>query len=260
MKLVIVGFGQCGGRIADEFARLNTRARGLRRLDIITSAFAVNTDIADLSGLHAIKSNYDHRILIGSRKTGGHGVGKINELGAEVAREDADKVVETIRSARRFAETDAFLLIAGAAGGTGSGSIPVMTQQIKERYVDKPVYNLIVLPFEQQPNPYITPALCFQFHYFAIRKMHLLMRAKSLVAFPGGYGTLDELFETLTLIQTQKIKPMPVLLFGKAFWERIINFEALLDEGVISEKDLNIFQFVETAAEAWETIAAANNI
>jgi cell division GTPase FtsZ len=150
MKLIVVGFGQCGGRIADEFSRLNARARATRRLDIVTGAFAVNTDIADLSGLHTIRSNFQYRILIGSRKTGGHGVGKINELGAEIAREDADKVVETIRSAGRFAETDAFLLAAGAAGGTGSGAISVMTQQIKERYVDKPVYNLIVLPFEHE--------------------------------------------------------------------------------------------------------------
>ena len=89
----------------------------------------------------------------------------------------------------------------------------------------------IVLPHEQSPNPYITPDLNFQFHYFAIRKMHLLMRAKSLVAFPGGFGTLDELFETLTLIQTGKVKPIPVLLFGKSFWERIINFDALVDGG-----------------------------
>ncbi len=150
MKLVVVGFGQCGGRIADEFARLNARARSLRGFNIVTSTLAVNTDIADLSGLHTIKSNYQHRIVIGSRKTGGHGVGKINELGAEIAREDADKVVETIRSSKHFAETDAFLLIAGAAGGTGSGAISVMTQQIKERYVDKPIYNLIVLPFEHE--------------------------------------------------------------------------------------------------------------
>ena len=150
MKLIVVGFGQCGGRIADEFARLNARAQGLRGLNIITGAFAVNTDIADLSGLRVIKTGYEHRILIGSRKTGGHGVGKINELGAEIAREDADKIVETIRNARHFSETDAFLLVAGAAGGTGSGSVPVMTQLIKERYVDKPVYNLIVLPFEHE--------------------------------------------------------------------------------------------------------------
>ena len=150
MKLIVVGFGQCGGRIADEFARLNSRARSLRGIEIITGAFAVNTDMADLSGLRAIKPNFKHRVLIGSRKTGGHGVGKINELGTEIAREDADKVIETIRGTKRFAETDAFLLIASAGGGTGSGSIPVMTQQIKERYVDKPVYNLIVLPFEHE--------------------------------------------------------------------------------------------------------------
>ncbi|MGD1119625.1 MAG: tubulin/FtsZ family protein [Dehalococcoidales bacterium] len=150
MKLVVVGFGQCGGRIADEFARLNKRAHGLRGLDIITGAYAVNTDIADLSGLTTIKANYDHRILIGTKKTQGHGVGKINELGAEIAREDADKVIETIRNTEHFSETDAFLLCASAGGGTGSGAVSVMTQQIKERYVDKPVYNLIVLPFEHE--------------------------------------------------------------------------------------------------------------
>jgi tubulin-like protein CetZ len=150
VKLVVVGFGQCGGRIADEFARLNSRARGLRGLNIITGAYAVNTDLADLSGLHTIKPDFDHRIIIGNKKTGGHGVGKINELGAEIARDDADKVIESIRSVREFQETDAFLLCAGAAGGTGSGAVGVMTQQIKERYVDKPVYNLIVLPFDHE--------------------------------------------------------------------------------------------------------------
>jgi len=152
MKLVVVGFGQCGGRIADEFSRLNRRAHSNRGIDIITDAFAVNTDAADLSGLTSIKHNYQHRILIGGRKTGGHGVGKINELGAEIARDDADKVIDAIRATRRFFETDAFLLIASAAGGTGSGSIGVMTQNIKERYVDKPVYNLIVLPFEHEES------------------------------------------------------------------------------------------------------------
>ncbi|OGO31631.1 MAG: cell division protein FtsZ [Chloroflexi bacterium RBG_16_56_11] len=150
MKLVVIGFGQCGGRIADEFARLNSRARGLRGLNIVTGAYAVNTDLADLSGLHTIKPDFDHRIIIGNKKTGGHGVGKINELGAEIAREDADKVIESIRNTKEFQETDAFLLCAGAAGGTGSGSVGVITQQIKERYVDKPVYNLIVLPFDHE--------------------------------------------------------------------------------------------------------------
>ena len=115
----------------------------------------------------------------------------------------------------------------------------------------------IVLPHEQAPNPYITPDLNFQFHYFAVRKMHLLMRAKSLVAFPGGFGTLDELFETLTLIQTQKVQSIPVLLFGQAFWERIINFDALVEEGTISGEDLELFEYVETAEEAWEIISEA---
>jgi len=152
MKLVVIGFGQCGGRIADEFARLNKRARGRRGIEIVTSAFAVNTDAADLSGLSTIKSDYQHRVLIGGRKTGGHGVGKINELGAEIARDDADKVIDAIRTAPRFFESDAFLLVAGAAGGTGSGAIAVMTKHIKERYVDKPVYNLVVLPFQHEED------------------------------------------------------------------------------------------------------------
>ncbi|MFC2032751.1 tubulin/FtsZ family protein [Chloroflexota bacterium] len=150
MKLVVIGFGQCGGRIADEFARLNRRARQQRGIEIITGTFAVNTDTADLSGLQTIKSDYQHRMLIGGRRAGGHGVGKINELGAEVAREDADKVVDAIRTTKRFPETDAFLLVAAAAGGTGSGAIPIITKHIRERYADKPVYNLIVLPFKHE--------------------------------------------------------------------------------------------------------------
>ncbi len=152
MKIIVVGFGQCGGRIADEFARLNRRAHVQRGIDIIANASAVNTDVADLSGLTGIKPDYQHRILIGGRKTGGHGVGKINELGAEIAKEDGDKIIETIRSGKRFVEADAFLLVAGAAGGTGSGALPVITQLIKERYVDKPVYNLVVLPFEHEES------------------------------------------------------------------------------------------------------------
>ncbi len=112
----------------------------------------------------------------------------------------------------------------------------------------------IVLPHEQNPNLYITPELSFQFHYFSVRKMHFLMRAQALVAFPGGYGTLDELFETLTLIQTKKIKPLPVLLFGKEFWQKLINFDFLVEEGVISLEDLDIFCFVDSAEEAADRV------
>ncbi|MCJ7778752.1 MAG: tubulin/FtsZ family protein [Sedimentisphaerales bacterium] len=152
MKLVVVGIGQCGGRIADEFARLNSKAGIKRGLDIITGCFAVNTDASDLLGLTSIGKDHHHRILIGGRKTGGHGVGKVNEMGAEIAREDADKIIDNMRSIKRFFETDAFLLIAGTAGGTGSGAISVITQYLKERYFDKPVWNLCILPFEHEES------------------------------------------------------------------------------------------------------------
>jgi uncharacterized protein (TIGR00730 family) len=112
----------------------------------------------------------------------------------------------------------------------------------------------IVLPHEQKPNPYITPELCFQFHYFAIRKMHFLMRAIALVAFPGGFGTLDELFEALTLIQTKKVKRIPVILFGQLYWEKIINFDALVEEGAITACDRELIQYAETAEQAWQLI------
>jgi len=112
----------------------------------------------------------------------------------------------------------------------------------------------IVLPHEQAPNAFVTPGLSFQFHYFALRKMHFLLRARAVAVFPGGFGTIDEMIELLTLIQTGKVKPMPVLLFGKAFWNRVLNFEALAEEGVISRRDLDLFSFVETAGEAWACV------
>ena len=150
MKIVVIGLGQCGGRIADEFAKLNSKAKRQRGIEIVTGAFAVNTDAADLGGLTAIKRDYQHRILIGGRKTGGHGVGKVNELGAEIAKEDSDKVIDAIRTTKRFYESDAFFLIGSAGGGTGSGALPVITQHVKARYSDKPVYSAVVLPFEHE--------------------------------------------------------------------------------------------------------------
>jgi uncharacterized protein (TIGR00730 family) len=114
----------------------------------------------------------------------------------------------------------------------------------------------IVLPMEQAPNPYITPELCFQFHYFGLRKMHFLMRSIALVCFPGGFGTLDELFEMLTLTQTGKSRHRPILLFGRDFWSRLINFELLVETGMIGASDVQLFRFVETAEEAWEALAS----
>lgn len=112
----------------------------------------------------------------------------------------------------------------------------------------------IALPHEQTHNPYITPALCFKFHYFALRKMHFMMRAKALVAFPGGFGTLDELFEIITLVQTGKAKPVPIVLFGTQYWKRLIDFDFLVEEGVISPDDLQLLHLTDDPQDAWDTI------
>ena len=112
----------------------------------------------------------------------------------------------------------------------------------------------IVLPHEQLPNHFVTPDLSFQFHYFALRKMHFLLRARAVAVFPGGFGTFDEMFELLTLIQTGKVRPLPILLFGREFWERVVDFQALAEEGVISPHDLDLFTWCETAEEAWDAV------
>ena len=112
----------------------------------------------------------------------------------------------------------------------------------------------IALPHEQRPNPYITPSLSFKFHYFALRKMHFMMRAKALVAFPGGFGTLDELFEVITLVQTRKAKPVPIVLFGSEYWRRLFNPDVMIEEGVISEQDLELFSYVDEPQAAWDVI------
>jgi uncharacterized protein (TIGR00730 family) len=112
----------------------------------------------------------------------------------------------------------------------------------------------IVLPHEQLPNRYVTPDLSFQFHYFALRKMHFLLRARAVAVFPGGYGTFDELFELLTLVQTGKVRPLPILLFGRDYWNRVINFQAMVEEGVIAPNDLDLIHWCEEAAEAWEFV------
>jgi len=112
----------------------------------------------------------------------------------------------------------------------------------------------IALPHEQSANPYVSPNLSFKFHYFALRKMHFMMRAKALVAFPGGFGTLDELFEVITLVQTQKAKPVPIILFGTEYWKRLINLDVLVDDGLISPQDLNLIQYVDDPQVAWDSI------
>jgi uncharacterized protein (TIGR00730 family) len=155
--------------------------------------------------------------------------------------------------------------LAGKAGQhTGDGQLVVMTgggpgmMEAANRGaydVGSPTIGLnINLPHEQYPNSYITPELCFRFHYFALRKMHFLQRAKALVVFPGGYGTFDELFETLTLIQTRKIKPIPVVLVGESYWQQAFNVDFMVDEGVIDPEDRDLFWYAETAEEIWDSI------
>jgi uncharacterized protein (TIGR00730 family) len=118
----------------------------------------------------------------------------------------------------------------------------------------------IALPHEQRANPYVTPSLSFKFHYFATRKMHFMMRAKALVAFPGGFGTLDELFEVITLVQTRKAKPVPIVLFGTEYWKRLINMDVLVEEGAISPEDLNLLHYTDDPQEAWDTIRTFYNL
>ena len=150
MKILVIGLGQCGGRIADQFSRQNHRAKSKRGLEIITGAFAVSTDTSDLIGLTSIKADYKHRILIGAKQLQGFGVDGNNELGAQVMQEHADAVLEEIREVRQFFETDAILIIAGAAGGIGSGALPVIVQRIKQRFRDKIVYAMVILPYEYE--------------------------------------------------------------------------------------------------------------
>ena len=163
--------------------------------------------------------------------------------------EEARKLARMISSSCQQAEDKAYVITTGG----GHGIMEAANRGAHESGAKSIGLN-IVLPFEQHPNQYITPELCFQFHYFAVRKMHFLMRAKALIAFPGGFGTMDELFETLTLVQTKKIKPIPILLFGRDYWKRLIDFEMFVEEGTISPGDLDLFKFVETAEEAWSLL------
>jgi uncharacterized protein (TIGR00730 family) len=139
--------------------------------------------------------------------------------------------------------------------GGGPGIMEAANRGAQEAGAPSVALN-IALPHEQKPNPYVTPELSFKFHYFALRKMHFMMRAKALVAFPGGFGTLDELFEVMTLVQTRKSRPVPILLFGTEFWQRLIDMDVLVQEGTISADDLKLFHYVDTPQDAWQAICA----
>lgn len=191
-------------------------------------------------------------------------VSTIVVFGSARVREDGEE-----RQARIYESAREFGRIASERGGAlnhnggwrenviATGGGPGVMEAANRGAMDAGAVTIgfnIALPHEQEPNPYITPELCFQFHYFAMRKMHFAMRARALVIYPGGFGTLDELFELLTLNQTGKSPAIPVVLCDRDFWSGIINFDALLEAGMISEKDLDIFEFADSAEEAWESL------
>jgi uncharacterized protein (TIGR00730 family) len=198
-------------------------------------------------------------VVFGSARTPGPDI-----CGAAERRQKPGCVLDPKRA---YDEARAFARLASAAGqGHGArrrfvvvtGGGPGVMEAANRGAHDVGAVSIglnVVLPHEQHPNHYITPELCFQFHYFAIRKLHFMLRARALVCFPGGFGTLDELFEALTLIQTGKAKPMPLLLFDEAYWRRVINLEAMAEEGTIAAKDVELVRYVESAEQAWDVIA-----
>ncbi len=197
-------------------------------------------------------------VIFGSARIPEPGATVSGDNPAAASLETKSSYYEEARKLARYASQEAmkhygreFVVVSGG----GPGIMEAANRGAAD--VEAPSIGLnIVLPHEQAPNPHITPELCFQFHYFAIRKMHFLLRAKALACFPGGFGTLDELFEALCLIQTRKIERLPVILFGKSFWDRVINFDALVEEGTVSPQDLDLFCFVDTAEEGWAAIKA----
>jgi uncharacterized protein (TIGR00730 family) len=173
------------------------------------------------------------------------------EMGVAMSRfyDEARRFAAIVTAKSRELESPVYVVTGGGPGIMEAGN------RGAHEIGGKSIGLNIVLPHEQAPNPYITPELCFQFHYFALRKMHFVMRSIALVCFPGGFGTLDELFETMTLTQTGKSRKRPILLFGREFWTRLIDFDWLIETGMISPGDVNLFRFVETAEEAWAVLA-----
>ena len=220
--------------------------------------------------------NIQHTIVVfGSTRIAEHAAaqGKVDALRAQLANKpDNAELQRRLRVAERILAKSHYYDVAqefgrlvGKAGqDIGDGQLVIMTgggpgmMEAANRGAydvgSKSIGLNINLPHEQYPNPYITPDLCFRFHYFALRKLHFLLRTRAMVAFPGGYGTFDELFETLTLVQTRKIRPVPIVLVGEDYWRQAFNVDFLVDEGVIDEEDRELFWYAETAEEIWDDI------
>jgi uncharacterized protein (TIGR00730 family) len=225
----------------------------LLKPELVQSEQGITSTIVIFGSARILPPDVAEQRLADARQAGDPAALKRAQTGLEMSRyyDEARVFAELVTVRSRRHETPIVVVTGGGPGIMEAGNRGAFEARGKSIGLN------IVLPHEQEPNPYITPELCFQFHYFALRKMHFLMRSIALVCFPGGFGTLDELFEVMTLIQTGKCRPRPILLFGRAFWTRLINFEHLVETGMIGADDVKLFHFVETADEAWAHLESA---
>jgi len=224
----------------------------LLKPELIQNEQGIESTIVIFGSARVVPSDVAQRMVGDARSAGDATALAIAQRHVEMSRyyDEARRFGAIVTQKSRALETPIYVVTGGGPGIMEAGNRGAFDMGGKSIGLN------IVLQHEQAPNPYITPELCFQFHYFGLRKMHFLMRSVALVCFPGGFGTLDELFETLTLIQTGKSRRRPVLLFGREFWTKLINFDLLVETGMISALDLQLFRFVETAEEAWSVLEA----
>jgi uncharacterized protein (TIGR00730 family) len=224
----------------------------LLKPELIQNEQGIESTIVIFGSARIVAPEVAQRLLDDARNANDPAVLAIAQRHAAMSRyyEEARRFGRLVTEKSRRLETPIYVVTGGGPGIMEAGNRGAFDAGGKSIGLN------IVLQHEQAPNPYITPELCFQFHYFGLRKMHFLMRSVALVCFPGGFGTLDEMFETLTLIQTGKSRRRPVLMFGREFWTKLINFDHLVETGMISPGDLKLFRFVETAEEAWAVLEA----
>ncbi len=224
----------------------------LLKPEMVQSELGIESTIVIFGSARILPPEVAAQRLAQAREGGDPAALKRAEMHVNMAHfyDEARRFAKLVTVRSRSLDTPIYVVTGGGPGIMEAGNRGAFEAEGKSIGLN------IVLPHEQAPNPYITPELCFQFHYFALRKMHFLMRSIALVCFPGGFGTLDELFETMTLIQTGKCRRRPILLFGRDFWTRLINFELLIETGMIGADDVHLFHFVETAEEAWAQLEA----
>ncbi|MBX3604291.1 MAG: LOG family protein [Piscinibacter sp.] len=223
----------------------------LLKPEMVQSAHAITSTIVIFGSARIVPPDVAQDRIDAARAAGDEAALKAAQTQLAMSRyyDEARRFSAIVTRKSRELETPVYVVTGGGPGIMEAGNRGAFEVGGKSIGLN------IVLPHEQEPNPYITPELCFQFHYFALRKMHFVMRSIALVCFPGGFGTLDELFETLTLTQTGKSRRRPILLFGREFWTRLIDFDWLIETGMISPGDVGLFRFVETAEEAWDLLA-----